>query len=267
MTQDELNYRSTDVVIAAGDNSPFFLRCMLSINKQGEFINEIYVILNNSSELAYFEGELKKLPVELAKRVNLIETVGARNANIARNVGFMLSENKYVAYLDIDDEWEEDHIRQSLNEMKSKDAICCYSGMFVCDGNKITKLSATDYKLEPNIETYLIKKKPAPTSSLVVDKYKAKHAFWNWELNRHQDYDYLSQLSKIGELTHKPEITVNYHVHNQTSNRKFADCFLVLRSWKNELDPELYQTHKFYLLKKLFKNKEYFSCIKWLLLG
>lgn len=254
----------TDVVIAIGDNSPFFERCMSGVQLQNEAIANVFLVLNHTAELEYYTKMVSCLDPTIVAKCRIIDALGASNANIARNIGFLKSKNKYVAYLDVDDLWHENHIQASTQNIECSDTIGCYSGMHVCSSeNKFTKV-ATNYLAEPNMQTYLVKKQPAPTSSLVVDREKTENILWDWSLKRHQDYDYLSRLSQIGQLTYKTDVTLSYFVHNQNPNRTFADALVLLENWKCDIPEKYFNEHRNYILKKMVKNFEFRELISWL---
>jgi glycosyltransferase involved in cell wall biosynthesis len=58
------------------------------------------------------------------------------NANAARNYGVSFSSGTYIAFLDSNDEWREDHIENCLREMGSKEVDFLYGPAVIDDGEK-----------------------------------------------------------------------------------------------------------------------------------
>lgn len=251
-----------DVVVAIGDNSPYLGRCLRGIDAQGIVVGRVLIIINNKAKINYFRRFLSTCGLEVTSKVEIIEATGAQNANIARNVGLLSATAPFVAFLDVDDEWMERHLEESIAEIEKESAIGCYSGMIVHRGGDETAHVSYDYRQEPNMETYLIKKNPAPTSSLVVVADAVRNCHWNWALRRHQDYDYLARLVNYGHLASKTNITLRYF-DTGNANKQFSDTFKVLSAWKGSIEPALYKSHRKYLFRKLLKNLELRSAIYW----
>jgi glycosyltransferase involved in cell wall biosynthesis len=61
------------------------------------------------------------------------------NANVARNYGILKSSGDYIAMLDADDRWLENHIEDCLKTLKDNNADGVYGGLYFCRDQSYSK--------------------------------------------------------------------------------------------------------------------------------
>lgn len=153
---------------------------------------KILIIDNGSSldEISSIWQHIRKSSLD----ITLVSSYIQRNANSARNLGLSLAVTSYVAFIDSDDWWVENHIQDSIELLENCDAKGVYSSGIVHNKQGIKERKTTDVNtLDSPFEIYFSKNKYlTPTCSFVVKKSLPEDTeiYWDESLERHQDYDY-----------------------------------------------------------------------------
>ncbi len=127
------------------------------------------------------------------KKIKIIRTKYNSGVAFARNKGIKKSKGKLVAFLDSDDYWSKNKLKEQINAFKKNDIDICYTNYFgVTDNNKIK------YKIRsPNRMNFkkFLSACPISCSSVVVKrKLLNKYKFKN--LKTKEDYLLWLELSK-----------------------------------------------------------------------
>ena len=108
------------VVIPTFNRVAYLERCISSVIKQSYKIDEIIVIDNNSDDNT---AEFIKNKYPFIKLLNEEK----EGVSFARNYGIKKAKNKWIAFLDSDDEWNKKKIEKQVEKIlfsKSKYKIC-----------------------------------------------------------------------------------------------------------------------------------------------
>ncbi|MDR1090124.1 MAG: glycosyltransferase family 2 protein, partial [Prevotella sp.] len=132
-----------------------------------------------------------------------------KNANIARNYGIEKSKGQYIAMLDADDLWLNNHISECLRILQHSDYVDGLYGSLILkdmnrDDERIVHVRAL-HEEESMIDYLLSTGYGAQTSTLFMTAESAQSVLWNPELNRHQDYDFVVRYSKRYNFIPKTE--------------------------------------------------------------
>lgn len=167
------------------------------------------------------------------------------NANHARNCGIELSKGLYIALLDDDDFWDEDHIENLVNYSKNilNDKFLLLTGSKVYSETKgVIKKVPSNFCLDnrKNISKILFCENGfMQTSSYFFSKKLSEKIKFDENLRMHQDYDWLLKIEKHDTDIYVKQLDLytNYYSCDANSNSvskksKIIDsanwCFLAI---------------------------------------
>jgi len=203
--------QETASVIIPVCNREFELRrAVLSVLNQTHSEIEVVIVENNSKNPELIRSVVDKLNDE---RVKFHSLEDCKNANVARNFGMSVATGEFIGFLDSDDEFEPEHIGNSIQFIKDNDLDFCFGSMRVFNG-KSYRLAPARH-LEPNESgpNYLFEGRgfEAPTPTYVLTRRTAERVQWDNELDRHQDWDFFFRLVGCFRGDAKIEPTVIVH--------------------------------------------------------
>ena len=175
-----------------------------------------------------------------------------KNANVARNYGIEKSKGKYIAMLDADDIWLENHLEKCFKILQIGRADGLYGSLILRNMNtkqeRITFVRALQ-KGETMIDYLLSTGYGAQTSTLFMTAESAKFVLWDSTLNRHQDYDFVVRYSKQYTLIPKTEPTVIYTLGEAKQLKiDLKSCIKVIKDNENDISPNLYNSYHLNML-------------------
>lgn len=138
--------------------------------------------------------------------IELADNIGV--CGVVRNVGIRVSESRYVAFLDDDNRWRDDHLSRAMAKL-SGGADFSYSGVELVDVNGrslgVTNRSFSRAALRHTnfVDASSIVARRSPDvlfSRLPRTKGGA----------RHEDWEFAYRLSRRGDVVHVSETTVEY---------------------------------------------------------
>lgn len=257
---------SVSVVVPFYNRSRFLKRLLDSVAAQTFSAEKIYIIDNGSN----LEETLSAWKIitehHLFNRCVFTSSLGSGNANYARNLGYELSETKYVAFLDSDDWWEKDHLAESINCLNKSNKTAVYSGAFIHTKEGVTLGKVTNvnqfndpFSLILSSEGYI-----AQTSSYIVNKDILKYkVVWDDNLKRHQDFDYFSSIFYYSSgwcYCTKTNVNIDWDSGGTKSyNLDYGSLQLFYNKWKKEIPREIkksYLLHMLYLTYALSSDKD-----------
>lgn len=244
------------VVVPFYNRSSFLIRLLDSIEKQTLSPKKVYIIDNGSS----FSEAQRAWDIISSHRMNRIcvftSTLERGNANYARNLGYQLAETKYVAYLDSDDWWGEDHLLDSTKLLKNKNAAAVYSGAFIHTKDSFFEVKSEDVNKFSNPFELILSDVGycAVTPSYIINKSLVNEkVMWDVTLKRHQDYDYFASIFfQTQGWVFSPSINVNVDRQDGgiiSSEVDFTSMVRFYNKWHNQIP---YQIKKRYLKSMLY---------------
>jgi len=177
------------------------------------------------------------------------------NADVARNVGIEKSKGEYIAMLDADDYWLENHLTDCLKLLQDSHAEGLYGSIFRHRGqsndfNQSPILYARPLKKGESMVDYLLTTGcGAQTSTLFTTAQSMKDIRWDPSLIDHQDYDFVTRFYSKYSMVAKREPTV---VYSLASGREphYETCIQYVEQNIRNIHPAVYTEY----------NKRIYSC-------
>ena len=174
------------------------------------------------------------------------------NANVARNYGITHSQGEYIAMLDADDEWTENHLESSLAVLQREGAGGVYGSPILRGETDRTVTTRAMREGETTIDFLFSNGYGAQTSTLVMTAESAKDILWDETLNRHQDYDFIVRYCRKYKMCPKTEATTIYHLPASSPADKkldFESCIRFIRTVEDEISDRLYMSYHVHMLR------------------
>lgn len=189
------------VVIPFLNRSKYFVRLLESLNLQ-TFKPSTVLVVDNGSYLNEIEFIWRHINTNYPFQISIVSTLHTGNANIARNLGLILANTEYVAFLDSDDYWSQDHletcitIARGCSDVGMNDvAIYCSSKIIYKDSSSI--IFSRQIKAKENVYNFLLGVGHgfAQSSGLFISKNLSHDVLWDEDLPRMQDIDFFISIS------------------------------------------------------------------------
>lgn len=234
------------VIIPVYNRPESLKRTLDSVVKQ-TYSNLEILVIDDGSEI-----EIYPAIDELNDNRIIYHKLDHKNANVARNYGIEKSSGQYIAMLDADDLWLDNHIENCLKILLLSPADGIYGSLILKNMNtgqeRITYVRSL-HKDETMIDYLLTTGYGAQTSTLFMTSKSAKSIQWNPELNRHQDYDFVVRYSKQYKLSPKTEPSVIYPLGEPKQLKiDFKSCIQVIKENEENINPNLYNNYHINML-------------------
>lgn len=171
-----------------------------------------------------------------------------QNANTARNYGITHSYGAYIAMLDADDEWTENHLACSLAVLQKEKVDGIYGSLILREKNDKVVITRA---LQPDkswVDFLLSNGYAAQTSTLFMTSMSVKNILWNETLLRHQDYDFVVRYCKEYRMCPKMEATTIYHYSQVPKIIDFDSCIRFINSVEHEISDHVYMNYHLQML-------------------
>ncbi|WP_051563834.1 glycosyltransferase family 2 protein [Enterovibrio calviensis] len=216
------------VVIPYFNDSEFVKTCIDSVLNQTLKPLEIILIDDFSSDSDILINILKGFD---DNKIKLYRNKENKNGAFSRNLGIERSVGDYIALLDADDFWENDHLEKSLSFAVETDSDFVYSNVTEIRGCAYHRREVTDYKNVVGHPCNILLYSPPQTNSFLFSKKVRELLKFDETLRRHQDYQYLSEALLI------EDIKVNYldvyttFYRERTSNKPVINYKSIFGFW------------------------------------
>jgi glycosyltransferase involved in cell wall biosynthesis len=212
-----MNKARISVVIPAHNAGAFIGEAVDSVLKQTRAADELIVVDDCSTD------DTCIILNRFGSGVSLIRNTVNRGPGFSRNHGVSCSSGSYVAFLDADDYWTPDHLKNMMAILEAHTDV----GMAFCpvrlvgDADGIWPSDVSKY-LEPRHAFMdVLRNIPCIPSALMIRRHihDAVQGFdeeRRWEQGRlvqAEDLDYVTRIALDTQVMASPEATVNYRQH------------------------------------------------------
>ena len=238
-----MNTPLISVVIPVYNGETTIIDTLTSVLKQ-TYANFEVIIVDDGSDHPV-ESFLQPLTDD--KRIRVYRTERS-NANIARNVGIMESKGEYIAMLDADDCWVENHLNDCLLMLQETTADGLYGSLFMnrsrpVDIQNLPVAKARELKAGESMMDYLLTAGyGAQTSTLFTTARSMKDILWDPELIDMQDYDFVFRFYNKYKMIVKKDPTVVYTLGSGRSLH-YESIIRYMKDHKKDIDPEVYMRY------------------------
>lgn len=221
---------SISVVIPYYNNSDKFLKCIESVINQKHLPDEVIIIDDCSDDSDNLRVILDNVESNIS--IHYIRNNINMNGAVTRNKGIEIASMDYVALLDADDYWDENHLLSYAKSLYKYDflysnKICIFNGEF----KKVVVSDVLNYNYD-NICNILLDS-PPQTNSFVFNKSCFPYVKFDESLTRHQDYQFFVDFFRSGFQMKKLDIyTSFYNVPNSKRKIKFES---IVSFWHKNL--------------------------------
>ena len=191
------------------------------------------------------------------------------NANVARNYGIEKSVGCYIAMLDSDDEWLNNHLEDCLFTIKRRGVDGVYGSLILKSSDSIDRtIYARELRKGESFADYQLSAIfGAQTSTLFMTSESAKNVLWDPDLISHQDYDFVIRFSRKYNIIPKTNPTTIYN-SRFNSLSSFLHCpsyKLFAERYYKEIEPSIYSqftSKTFFYAKKTKQDNKYIDFFK-----
>ena len=241
------------VVIPTYNRVAYLERCISSVIKQSYKIDEIIVIDNNSDDNT---AEFIKNKYPFIKLLNLEK----EGVSFARNYGIKKSKNKWIAFLDSDDEWNKKKIEKQVEKIlfsKSKYKIIHTKEKWIRNGKHLNQKKKHEKKGGYIFNDCLEICKISPSSVLMHKSLFLKYGYFDDNLVVCEDYDLWLRITSQVLVGYVDEVLLIKHGgHEGQLSKKYwgIDRFRVQALEKLILNFSLNSDQKYLVIKMIIKK-------------
>lgn len=213
-------------------------RALLSVLNQTYSPIEIIVVSDSPDD--YELKEQVKIMTEKYSSVKYLESGGCKGACFARNKGIEVSQGKYIAFLDDDDEWLPNKIERQIRGFNGEKTGIVYSANYIIKNGQ--KQIEDRERHVGDVFEKLFKKNFIGSTSfpLCLKSAVIESGMFDVVMPCSQDYDLWLRITKSYKVNYIDEPLINYYMHEGDQiTKKFK-----LKRFAYE---RIYSKHKEYL--------------------
>ncbi|MCL8608219.1 glycosyltransferase family 2 protein [Proteus mirabilis] len=211
------NKYSVSVVVTTKNRKLFLIRAISSIINQSLPPIEI-IIIDDNSEINEKISITELTPLKNINNISIVIEYNTKSmgGNYSRNKGVELSVGNIIMFLDDDDYWLPDKIKDQINVFKSNSNIgLVYTGKNFVYSNNLDSIIRKSKENINNKNNIWKGNFPGSTSGVAVTRkcFEIANKF-DENLNSLQDYDLWIRIIKITKVTWDKKYNLIYTIHN-----------------------------------------------------
>lgn len=167
------------------------------------------------------------------KRIKYFKSKKFTSLYKARNMAIKKANGKFICFLDTDDWWSPDKLKEQINlVLKNKKANFIYSNFYIFDQNKNkTKIKYTGELPSGLITEFLLKEYKVGILTVMINKKIFKYKKFNEKFNIIGDFDFFINLSLKEKFLCVQKPLAHYRYHNTNFSRKISIYQNELNIW------------------------------------
>ena|GEM_PF-2785918 len=243
------------VIITTYNSAEYIVTAIESVIKQCSVNIEIIIVDDCSNDFKLLECNVARYSDRY--KITILQPEVKGNANISRNIGIKKAIYNYVAFLDADDTWNEQHLISCLHTMKEQSLDACF-GRVNLIADQVVNKALPVYKTRTDICKFIfVHGGILVTSSLLIKKETLLSISFDNNLFKHQDWDFLIRYTHQFILGQSDYYGLNYSL-STGSNMSSTFNFNASISFMNNTLPE--QWHNIFItstIKKIIDENRY----------
>ncbi|MBN1536755.1 MAG: glycosyltransferase [Anaerolineales bacterium] len=251
-------YPLVSVVVPTFNRPNELVRALESIASQTYPEIEAVVINDGGKDVSSVVNRFdKKLSVQY---INQKEN---RGAGAARNLGMQSAKGRFIAFLDDDDEYHQEHLFMLVSELVANKSIAAaYSDALQITvgqrGNKTKVVSKEVYYSNHYSPDLLLVRNYIPNLCLVFRREALDEAgLFDEQMSALEDWEWLIRLSRVGSFSHIPAVSAEYVVRQGVKSRNILPSSDIASLYQH-----IYTKHASFASPKVRKaQREYFRAM------
>ena len=242
-----------DIIIPAYNSQKYISKTIKSVFRQ-TYKNWKLIIIDDAStddtkkilETIYKKNKDKKKIIILKNNINMGQA-------ISRNRGLKYSKSKFVTFLDSDDFWDKNKLKNQIKFMLRNNYDFTYTDYKIIKNNQIKKI------IVPNFYNYkrFIHNSSINTCSMIIKKKIIKNIFFK-NLRFSEDYFFKCQILRKGYIAYKCPGSYAYYLlrNNSLQSNRLSVFFSLWTINKNLNKMKFLQnvTSIFFIIFNSFKK-------------
>jgi teichuronic acid biosynthesis glycosyltransferase TuaG len=214
------------IIIPNFNKQEYLVECINSVIEQSFTEWNLIIIDDNSTDNSIlFLSKLEK-----NEKIKLIQLKKNKGPSFCRNLGMRLSTTKYVAFLDSDDYWDKDKLKDQIYFMTKEKFKITFSDYYIFRENqKENIINSTNVPSSFGLNTF-IKNSSINTSTLIIEKSIIGNTKFK-KIPLLEDYIFKCDLFRKGLIAYKlNKSNTAYRLTNKTrSSNKIKNLFILWR--------------------------------------
>ena len=195
------------VIIPTFNRREYLPQAIQSVLKQNIAGLEIIVVNDDGDDVSDIIEKIGKRDV-----IRLLNNNSNQGLSYSRNQGIKTARGKYIALLDDDDQFLENHLQTAINHLSPKHPVIYSDAVRVTyekQGDQYVAVSQTvPYSMDFDRDKLLLGN-IAPVNCFVFERQLAlKCGLFDESLTTLEDWDFWIRLSRLADFVHLPEVTV-----------------------------------------------------------
>lgn len=263
-------------IIPTYKRSDMLLRAVMSALNQSYENIEVLVVDDNVPNDEYSLEVQKKLSSIHDKRLIYLSQKEHINGAVARNVGIKSANGLYVAFLDDDDEWDKNKIKNQLEYMaKNKNCKGC-SCLYTFYKNNVPIKKCPFYNNDDLLFKILNRSVQMFTSTVLLEKKSLiDSGMFDEDLIRHQDLQMLADFVSKNNVVVLNEYLVNIYKDSDINRPKVLKTIEIKKIYLEKMDrhistfskknqKRIFAAHNFEIVVQAIKEKKIKIALKYL---
>ena len=199
-----------DIIIPVYNSQKYINKTIKSVFKQ-TYKNWKLIIIDDAST----DGTIKiveEICKKVKKKIIILKNNVNRGQAFSRNRGLKLSKSKFVTFLDSDDFWDKNKLKNQIKFMLSNNYDFTYTDYKIIKNNQIKKIIVPDFY---NYKRF-IHNSSINTCSMIIKKKIIKNIYFK-NLRFSEDYFFKCQILRNGYIGYKCPRSYAYYLLRKDS--------------------------------------------------
>ena len=191
-------------------------------------------------ELIFWDNKSKDSSLEIVssykdKRIRIFRSLKHTNLGEARKNAFKKAKGEYLAFLDVDDLWRADKLKNQIKFFEDKSIGIVFTNTLFFSKKASKNLYNPSHKISVNTSS-LITNYCLPLVSTMIDIQKIKLLKYDFDKNYSHisDFDLFIRISAISKVKYLNEVSSAWRIHNNNESFKKKELFnMEVKRWCN----------------------------------